>query len=41
MVPITLMSCSALGETRVESTTRDVWTIVSTWVARTMRLRIE
>ena len=33
MVPMTLISCRARLETRVESTTRKVWTMVSTWVA--------
>ena len=38
---MTLISCNARPETRVESTTRKVWTMVSTWVARTMRDKIE
>ena len=41
IVPITLISCRARLDTRVESTTRNVWTMVSTWVAATMRDRIE
>ena len=41
MVPITLISCRARLDTRVESTTKKVWTMVSTWVAPTMRDRIE
>ena len=34
MVPMTLISCRARPGTRVESTTKKVWTMVSTWVAR-------
>ena len=41
IVPITLISCSVRPLARVESTMRCVCTIVSTWVARTMRARIE
>ena len=41
MVPITLISCRARLDTRVESTTKKVWTMVSTWVAATIRDRIE
>ncbi len=41
MVPMTLISCRARLDTRVESTTKKVWTMVSTWVAATMRDRIE
>ena len=38
---MTLISCRARRGTRVESTTKKVWMIVSTWVAVTIRLRIE
>jgi hypothetical protein len=41
MVPITLVSCILREDPWLESTTRKVWTIVSTWVARTIRDRIE
>ena len=41
IVPITLISCSARPEISVESTMRCVCRIVSTFVARTMRSRIE
>ena len=41
IVPITLISCIVAGRIGVESTMRNVCTIVSTWVACTMRLRIE
>jgi hypothetical protein len=41
MVPITLISCMARDDIWVESTTRNVWAMVSTPVARTMRERIE
>ena len=40
-MPMTLISCRARSRTRVESTTNDVWTTVSTWVARTIRLKME
>ena len=41
IVPITLISCSVRPLARVESTMRCVCRIVSTWVAATMRARIE
>jgi hypothetical protein len=41
MVPMTLISCIRDDDTDDESTSRKLWTIVSTWVARTMRDRIE
>ena len=41
MVPMTLISCIRADDTDDESTSRKVWTIVSTWVARTIRDRIE
>ena len=41
IVPMTLISCIVRDAHRVESTTRKVCTIVSTWVACTMRDRIE
>ena len=41
MVPITLISCIVRARAAVESMIRNVWTIVSTRVACTMRLRIE
>src|SRR4029078_10532411 len=41
IVPITLISCIVRLDIIVESTTRNVWTIVSTFVAFTMRDRIE
>jgi hypothetical protein len=41
IVPITLISCIERRDIWVGSTTRNVWMIVSTWVARTMRDRIE
>jgi hypothetical protein len=41
MVPITLISCICRLVDWVGSTTRNVWMIVSTWVAFTMRARIE
>jgi len=41
IVPITFCSCRLRPLARVESTTRKVWMMVSTWVAFTIRLRIE
>ena len=41
IVPITLISCIARVDICVGSTARNVWMIVSTSVARTMRDRIE
>ena len=41
IVPMTLVSCICADDTDDESTSRKVWTIVSTCVARTMRDRIE
>ena len=41
IVPITLISCMARRDICVGSTMRKVWMIVSTWVAFTMRARIE
>jgi hypothetical protein len=41
IVPITLISWTWRPEMWAPSTTRNVWTIVSTCVARTMRDRIE
>jgi hypothetical protein len=41
IVPMTLISCNVRLVARVESTTRWVCTMVSTWVARTIRARIE
>ncbi len=41
MVPMTLISCMARDDMAVESMTRNVWAMVSTPVARTMRDRIE
>ena len=38
---VTWMSWTARGRTCAVLVTRKVWTIVSTWVARTMRLRSE
>src|SRR5664279_58326 len=40
-VPITLISWSTRLLTAVELVSRKVWTMVSTWVARTILLRIE
>jgi hypothetical protein len=41
MVPMTLISCIVRDDIDVESTTRKVCTTVSTFVAFTMRARIE
>ncbi len=41
MVPITLISWMVRDFICVESTTRNVWTIVSIFAAFTMRARIE
>ena len=41
MVPMTFVSCTVRDDACVESMTRNVWTIVSTPVACTMRDRIE
>lgn len=41
IVPMTLISCIERVDIIVGSTTRNVWMIVSTWVARTIRYRIE
>ena len=41
IVPITLISCIDRLDICVGSTTRKVWMIVSTWVARTIRDRME
>ena len=41
IVPITLISWRVREENSVESTTKKVCTMVSTWVACTMRLRME
>jgi hypothetical protein len=41
MVPMTFCSWIRRSPMRVESTTRAAWMMVSTWVARTMRVRSE
>jgi len=41
IVPMTLISCSARPDIDEESTTRNVWMIVSTWVACTIRVSSE
>ncbi len=40
MVPMTLISCMAALDICVGSITRNVWTMVSTWVAFTIRARV-
>ena len=41
MVPITLISWRARFGTVAELVTKNVWRMVSTWVALTIRLRME